>query len=51
MAVLSKSHQQKEQEKGGKMKQKLSEVNTRALFIGQNGLMAEFKIAVISTEG
>ena len=42
MTVLSKSHQWKEQEEGrirGKIEWKLSEVNTRAVSRGHNGLM------------
>ena len=32
---------------GGEIKWKLSEVNTRAVFIGQNKLIGEFKMAAV----
>ena len=51
MTVLSKNHQGKEQEEercgcdGGKIKWKLSEVNTGTVSQGQYELIGEFKIA------
>jgi hypothetical protein len=53
MTFLSKSHQEKEQEKGrsagdeGKIEKKLSEVNTRAVYREYNKLIGEFKMGVI----
>ena len=50
MTLSSKSHQGKEQEEGRnaenreKIKQKLSEVNTKPVSRGQNALIDEFKV-------
>ena len=48
MTVSSKSHQSREQEGRcrGKIEEKLSEVNNRAVFRGQNEFIREFKMVM-----
>jgi hypothetical protein len=56
VTVSSKCHQGRNKKNGigGKIEQKLSEVNTRAVYRGQNELIGKFKISageVINVRG